>query len=1056
GSAVDVVEGRVRERGWRCSRLRVSHAFHSPLVEPVLERFREAIAGVAFAAPRIPFVSTVEVGATPTTADYWVRNVRETVRFADAVAHLHAQGVTRFVEVGPDTALTAAGPDCLPEDDATAVFVPLMRRDQPEVRTLAAGLARFQVHGGAVDWARYLPAADPVDLPTYAFEHRRYWLDNVEPAQRGGYPLLDATVEFAEEDGFLLSGRLATRAQPWLREHTVLGATVVPGSVFVELALHAAAEAGAGEVAELTLQAPLVLPEHGAVELQLRVGAPGAAGDRPLTVHARPAGDGTAWTCYARAVLGTVVAAPQADLDVWPPRDAVALDVGTAYAEFAATGLQYGPAFQGLRAAWRRGDEIFADIALPELTDTARYGLHPALLDAALHAMRYLREDEGGGEDDRTLLPFAWSGIALRRTGASALRVRISAVAAEAARIELADATGAPVGVVESLAVRPISAQQLGHHESLYVEDLVPATLPAVPGPSVLTCADLAELPDRELPSVVVLSAATEADPVASAGWALGAVRTWLAEDRFADTRLALRTRNARTDPAAAAVWGLLRSVQQEHPNRFLLADVEGVEGVEGTDSAEIPATAWNIPGGQLVLRDGELLVPRLSPVPLSRITDRDGTAWDPYGPVLITGGLGALGAALARHLAADCGVRELVLTGRRGADTPGAAELAAELAELGATARIVACDMAEREAVAALLAEHPVTAVVHAAGVVDDGLVTGLTEERLRAVLAPKVLGARWLDELTRDRELTDFVLFSSAAGVLGAAGQSAYAAANAALDALARARHAAGLPATSLAWGLWEQRSGITGGLAEADLARIARAGLRPLATAEALELFDLARAVDEPVLAPLRLDRAAIGAGGPVPAVLRGLVRETPAPAAVASAGPTTALAALSGSDRAEALLTLVRAEAAGVLAYDSPTAVAGHRTFAELGVDSLAAVELRNRLSEATGIRLPAAVVFEYATPVALAAHLHESMPAADGTRATSVLAELDQLETALTSAEPGAVDRAKLRMRLTALLAKYGGEDQTGSAPEPDLSSASDDELFDLVDDLGAS
>ncbi|MFJ9351552.1 SDR family NAD(P)-dependent oxidoreductase [Streptomyces sp. NPDC101237] len=1047
-SAVEAVAVVAGERGWRNTRLRVSHAFHSVLMEPVVERFREVVAGVSFAAARIPFVSTVDVDASPVDGDYWVRNVRETVRFADAVARLYGEGVTRFVEVGPDAALSAVGPDCLPQD-ATAVFVSLLRRGQSEVRSLAAGLARFHVHGGGVDWAAYLPPAARVDLPTYAFQHRRYWLDDVEPPPRSGYPLVDSVVEFAEEDGFLLSGRLATRSQPWLGEHTVLGATVVPGSVFAELALHAAAATGVGEVVELTLQAPLVLPEEGGVEVQMRVGARNAGGERPLTVHARPAEDGTPWTCYARAVLGSVPTEPAEVPAAWPPPGAVALDVGSAYAEFAAGGLEYGPAFQGLRAAWRSGDEILADIELPDLTDAGRYGLHPALLDASLHALRYLHEDEG----DRTLLPFAWNGVALRRTGASALRVRISPVAAESARIELADASGAPVGVVESLAVRPISAEQLGHHESLYAEELVPAGLPGGPAPSVLECVDLAALPDGELPDVVVLAAGAEGDPAAAAGRALDAVRAWLADDRFTGSRLALRTCDARTDPAAAAVWGLLRSVQQEHPGRFLLADFEHADGLD------VPAAMWNVPGGQMVVRDGTVLVPRLAHVPLSRITDRDAAAWAPDGPVLITGGLGALGAALARHLAGVRGVRELVLTGRRGPDTPGAAELVAELGELGAEVSVVACDVADREAVAALLVEHPVTAVVHAAGVVDDGLVTGLSEERLAAVLAPKVLGARWLDELTRDRELTDFVLFSSAAGVLGAAGQSAYAAANAALDALARARYSAGLPATSLAWGLWEQRdgSGITGELSGTDLARIARAGLRPLTTVEALELFDLARAVDEPVLAPIRLDRAALRSGGPVPAVLRGLVREAPAPDAVARTRSASAAApaAWSGPGREKALLELVRAEAAKVLAHDSPAAVAEHRTFAELGFDSLAAVELRNRLSEATGIRLPAAVVFEYATPVALAAHLHASMPAADGAPADSPFAGLDQLEEALAGADPGAVDQAKLRMRLTALLAKYGGEEQTGAAAEHDLSSASDDELFGLVDGLGA-
>ncbi|MFF6829685.1 SDR family NAD(P)-dependent oxidoreductase [Streptomyces longwoodensis] len=1088
--AVGAVETAAAERGWRHRRLRVSHAFHSPLVEPVLERFREAITGIEFGRPRLGFVSSVEVGAGADSVEYWVRNVRETVRFADAVGHAWRQGVTRFVEMGPDGALTAAGADCVPQDaDAAVSFVALQRRERPQVRALAEGLARFHVAGGSVDWAAYLPPAGHVDLPTTAFRHQRYWLHtDSAPTHRGGHPLLDATVELAEEDGFLLSGRLDIRSQAWLADHIVLGSTLVPGSVFAELALHAAAEAGLAGVVELTLQTPLLLPGDNSVEVQLRVGAPGAAGERPLTVHARPTGETAPWNTCARAVLGPVTATPRSGAAAWPPLDATPIDVGTAYADFAAAGLEYGPAFRGLRAAWRRGEEVFAEIALPDLIGSGgRYHLHPALLDAALHALRYL----DGTPDDRALLPFVWNGLAVSRTGVSALRVRLSPLAAGSARLDLTDPEGAPIGVVDALVVRPVTAAQLGQQETLFAEELVPATPSADPEPAVVTCADLAELAsvaelaDREPPAVVVLLDRPEDDPAVAAGRALDAVQAWLAEDRFAGSRLALPTRNARRDPAASAVWGLVRSAQQEHPDRFLLVDVEDpdVEDLDveagthahedATDTHEdgthdrapaepdtripaaIPAAVWNVPGGQVVVRDGVPLVPRLTPLALSALPEHRDTARPFTGPVLVTGGLGTLGAALARHLAADCGVRELVLTGRRGPDTPGAAALADELARLGADTRIVACDVTDRDAVAALLEDHPVTAVVHAAGGVDDGVVTALSQERLTAVLAPKVLGARWLDELTRNRELTDFVLFSSAAGLLGSPGQGAYAAANAALDALARRRRAAGLPAVSLAWGLWEETSGITSHLTDADRARIARTGLRPLATSEALELFDLARTSDEPVLAPMRLDRAAVRSAGPVPAVLRGLVRGAPAPAPGAPAADTlTSFTSVSGPEREEALLALVRAEAAAVLAHDSPDAVLGHRTFAELGVDSLAAVELRNRLAARTGVRLPAAVVFEHPTPAALAAHLSACLPDTDGTAGVSVSAGLDQLEVALTDAAPDTVDRTELRMRLTALLSKYGGDAPTGATPETDLSSASDDELFTLVDDLG--
>ncbi|MGW0337527.1 SDR family NAD(P)-dependent oxidoreductase, partial [Streptomyces sp. NPDC003011] len=438
----------------------------------------------------------------------------------------------------------------------------------------------------------------------------------------------------------------------------------------------------------------------------------------------------------------------------------------------------------------------------------------------------------------------------------------------------------------------------------------------------------------------------------------------------------------------------------------------------------------------------------------------------DPDGTVLITGGTGALGAQVARHLVTVHGVRHLLLTSRRGPDARGAADLRAELTELGAEVTVAGCDVSRRADVARLLDgvpdEHPLTAVVHAAGVTADGTLEALDADAVARVLAPKVEAAGHLDELTRHLDLSRFVLFSSIAGTLGTAGQGNYAAANAGLDALAQRRHALGLPAVSLAWGYWAQESELSGHLGEADVARLSRSGILPLATEEGLALFDAALTLGEPVVVPARLSTRA-DQGVEVPAVLRKVIRPVARraagsdPSAEAGGAQAGRLAELPPAERTEALVKLVRTHAAVVLGHGSPNAVPRDATFRDIGFDSLASVELRNRLNGATGLRLSATAVFDNPTPEALAALLDGELPG------TSVADEPDagagslgELEGMLAAGTLDDGERSRFAKRLRSLLWQLedspgagAGAGAEGSGAE--LSAASDEEMFALID-----
>ncbi|MGA4838256.1 type I polyketide synthase [Streptomyces sp. G45] len=432
------------------------------------------------------------------------------------------------------------------------------------------------------------------------------------------------------------------------------------------------------------------------------------------------------------------------------------------------------------------------------------------------------------------------------------------------------------------------------------------------------------------------------------------------------------------------------------------------------------------------------------------------------HGTVLITGGLNGLGALTARHLAAAHGAKRLLLTSRRGMDTPGAADLVAELTGSGTEVEVIACDVTDRDALAALLADRPLTGVVHAAGVLDDGLIGALTPERLDAVMKPKVDAAWHLHELTRDHELTAFVIYSSVAGTLGGAGQANYAAANAWLDAFARHRTAQGLPALTLGWGPWVQVGGMADRLDDAELERLRRTGMPPLTPEEGLALLDAAALPGRPAMSlPVRFDAGAMRAqaeAGTLPAVFGGLVRGRARRAASGRAA-WERLATLPEAEREPFLLELVRGHVARVLGHGGTDAVPPERALNELGLTSLGAVELRNALNADTGLSLPPTLAFDHPTCRAIAALLYDGLRPEDTDRAAPLLAELGRIEAALTAlvaADDAA--HAKVTARLEAVSRRaLDARGTTTEEPADDLVPDSDDELFEVLNkELGLS
>ncbi|RVX38749.1 polyketide synthase 12 [Nonomuraea polychroma] len=1396
----------------------VDTAGHSAQVDVFYDHLLDVLAPVSPATGEVPFYSTVTGGHLDTAkldAAYWYRNMREPVRFEDASRALIAAGHDVFIEVSPHPLLSGSLQETVADAGAEAKVLHTLRRKHGGHRRLMAAAAHAHAEGVAVAWDTVFPAGGrQVDLPTYAFQRRPYWLEAppvADVAAAGltdaGHPLLSAAIELPEPEGVMFTSRLSLRSHPWLAGHAVRDQALLPGTAYLDLLLHAAAQVGCARIEDLLLRSPLVLPAAGAVQLQVTVGAANEEGHRPCAVYSRSdsAEPGRPWTCHGTGTLAPHVVAEPTAPAAWPPAGAVPIDVEDFYERLAGMGLTYGAPFRGLTSAWRAGDSVYAEVGLPEDADTAGFGVHPALLDAALHAIALIDPDV-----TQVRLPFSWTGVGLHAEGATRLRVQVTPTGQDAVTLAVFDPAGGPVATVNDLTLRALEGGELAAdradlHNSLFHLDwtAVPEPVPGAAGRLAVVGEDPGLADAVAYPTFAELAAAVGSgaappdtllvlcprgsDPHTVAGGLLEVIQPWLADERFAVSRMLVATRDAVAthegedvpDLGAAAAHGFVRVAQSENPDRITLADLgradltaelvaallgagepelalrhgglyaprlvradaapalripagrddwrleaDGTGSLEtlavidnpaahrplaegevrvavraaGVNFRDILVTLEMVPGQEIIggeacgvvtdvgpgvsgiavgdrvmglfkggslapvaVTDQRLVIPApagwtdlqaasavvayltayyglkelaglgagqsvlvhtatggvgLAAIELARhwgaevfttaspgkqhvlralgfdddhiansrtldfekqfdavtrgrgidvvlnslaneatdaslrlvaeggyflemgktdirdaaevyrdhpgITyqaynlDQDGpdsvramfaelrelfecgelaplptTAWDirhaheafrfmsqgrhvgklaltlprefdPEGTVLITGGTGTLGGLLARHLAGRHGVRRLLLLSRQGPDAPGADRLQADL---GPQARILACDTTDpealRQAIAAIPAGHPLTAVIHTAAVLDDATIPNLTRDHLATVLTPKITTAQHLHHLTQDHDLAHFIVFSSISGTTGNPGQANYAAANTYLDALAHHRRTHGRPATSLAWGLWETTSTRTAQLDTTDRARISRASVRAMPDEHGLALFDAAVAGGRAATVPALLDPAALhrlARSGTLPPLLSGLVRGSVRRTASAGEGDTSAtaqwtarLAGRPAAEQLEIMVELVRTHAAVILGHSVPTALAGDMAFKEAGFDSLTAVELRNRLGAAVGLRLPATVVFDHPNPLALAEFLRAELAPSEVSVQEALLAEFDRLEAAVLAGTAGDGVRRRVATRLRDFLFRIddAGEDRTDISGK--IGDATDEEIFSFID-----
>lgn len=1096
-----------RARDVECRPLAVSHAFHSALMAPMLEAFRDVAASVSYHSPRLPVISNITgliAGAELASADYWVRHVRAPVRFSASVAELVRNGQSLMIEMGPSATLVAMARHAV--DDPSLLFLPSMRKHQPQLATMLDSLGQYWNNGGAVNWSAVgcAPRRD-LRLPTYPFTHRHYAHSAAPDGAREGlhgacaidHPLLARRFSSPLLDATLFESVFSKQAMPFLDEHRVFGQLVVAGASHLSLILSAAAlvEPGGGacQLKDVMFPVALVVPEEGERIVQLAIGASDGAAARFRLMSLNEGSGDRAAALHAKGTLGPAGAiAPAPDLRAIWQRCSAEVALADVYDLQQRRHIVVGPGYQWLTAL-RRGDgETIATLCAPAALRATlqRYSLHPGLIDSCFGALVMAQSMDV----EESFIPFSLASLQVHASGAQ-LAAMPSLVAHAVVRehdalrlvgdIWLYDEQGTPVATfiglegrrasrAALLAAAPVSAGAPAQYQVRWHAVAAPA-----PGPTParwLILADAAgigaQLAANLRRSGVAVTLAT-ADPraeglerragdhyalaPASAGafaqltgagfdavvylWGIAALEGPQAdgEEAFSayqqhacaaalhllqalagqPARLWLATRGSQAvrdgdavpAPHQALLWGLGQVAAAEHMACVCVdldpaADIERCaaellavcgQGAPDTPAAHaVQATRET----RLAWRDGAAYTARLEPAGASKPAAKP--AIDSAGTYLITGASGALGRELAAWLARR-GARHLALLARSPADPM----LLAELTRLGAQPLHYQCDVADRAALALALArialqQAPLAGIFHLAGALDDGLIATQNWERWKGVLAAKASGAWHLHALTQSLPLSLFVGFSSAAALLGNPGQASYAAANGFVDALAHHRRARGLAALSVNWGPWAE-GGMATRLDAGQRERLAALGVGSLEATGALDmlgtLIDAAPGAQVGVLA-MAWPRYGQAFPSPFLAHLAGPGDPAP-PAGEAGNSVRQQLQLAAPSARKALLVGILMRLVVDVLRLERNQVAPRERLF-DLGIDSLLAVELKNRLQGALGVALGSTLLFDYPTIEALADHLLGVLAPAAPARAravTGVTGAIDELSEA---------------------------------------------------------
>ena len=989
------------ERDVFVRRVKVDVASHSPQVEPLLPELMDELRDLRPIDARLPMVSTVtglELRGAELDARYWAANLRQPVQFARGVSRLIERGVTLFIELSAHPLLTSAIDRLLEEAGVAGAALASLHRERPERQTVLDALGALFVQGYPLSAERLFPSTPAyVELPRYAWQHESYWIAATTSAGEAGtptgHPLLGGRLRSARGD-LTYEAVLAANAPSWLADHVVLDEVFFPATAFLEL-MGAALRLGAGAplaVESLTIEVPLVLASAEPRRIQTSVDAE----RRRVSVYsqATTASLDDDWTLHATAELGTFADPAELDLVELRQRCSRVVDVDQLYAGFSAVGLHYGPRFRNLRRIWRGDGEVLAEVSLSPDVSVERYAIHPALLDAALQASGALLPEAGA----QLMLPARLTQFVVQRPGQSRawvyLRTLGDPATPAAYEVRLLTDGGEHIGGLGRLELRAARALALpsGHAastaagqpmlyraswvatESLAPREASPRTWVVVAtslaAPSIVeelsmrgqhaALVGLDELPERAAGAQVLCfwdaaAGGDEAIRQVTLGLAIlkalaeGAApaRLWWCTDGAVDV-----VDGDAVNPSASAIGGLGRTATQEHPElRCTLVDAHRRD----VANALLQELSVSTREQEVAFRNGQRHALRLMAIsattaPLaSPRTDRlrEGT-------LLVTGGLGGLGFEAARYFA-ERGVAHVLLVGRRGLETPGAQDIVSELESMGSRVSVAAVDVADRAAldriVRAIPNQYPLRGIVHAAGVLDDGIIAQQTPERLLRVMAPKVLGAWNLHRLSEALQLELFVSFSSLAGTLGSPGQAGYSAANCFLDGLAAARQKAGLAGQSIAWGPWSGK-GLLMTLGESQIARMRERGVEVLSVTEGIELFARALTLPDAKLVAANLD---------LPRLLGNASATATSPLGAAGGGVTAnewvrSLEAIPEAERAATLRGWVRSAVARVLMVRDANTLSERPPLRDFGLDSLMGLQLRQLLEKALGVRL----------------------------------------------------------------------------------------------------